>query len=76
MKGYSITKGLGENYGGTWKAVRNGFGWAYKCDDGRTADWRAHVGGFTGDDYIGSGLYLKGLDGTTQRVAFRPARDY
>lgn len=37
----SITEYLNENYGGTWRAVRNGFGWAYECDDGRAAQWYA-----------------------------------
>lgn len=59
--------------GGNWKAVRNGFGWRYESDDGRTADWRAHVGGFTGDDYTGSGLYVRSADGSMNRVEFRPA---
>lgn len=32
---------LTKNHGGNWKAVRNGFGWAYECDDGRSAAWYA-----------------------------------
>lgn len=64
---------LSRNVGGTWKAVRNGFGWAYESDDGRRAEWRAEVGGFCGDDDIGSGLYVFKGDGTHERVAFDPA---
>jgi hypothetical protein len=59
--------------GGTWKAVRDGFSWAYKCDDGRRADWRAHVGGFCGDDYVGSGLYVYAPGKAPEQVYFRPA---
>jgi hypothetical protein len=60
--------------GGRWKAVRNGFGWSYECDDGRRADWRGEVGGWSGDDYVGSGLYVYGQDGSGgHRVMYRPA---
>lgn len=48
----SLNKGLGyvprhiptylaTHFGGEWKARRDGFGWRYECDDGRTANWYA-----------------------------------
>ena len=31
-----LVKQLAEKLGGTWKAERYGFGWCWKCEDGRT----------------------------------------
>lgn len=31
-----IAAQLAERLGGSWRAVRDGFGWMYRCDDGRT----------------------------------------
>lgn len=32
----TITQQIARQLGGVWKAVRDGWGWMYECDDGRT----------------------------------------
>ena len=57
----SIAKNLAKHLGGKWTHVP--FYGRWECDDGeRAVQWRSVLGGFSGDEHVGSEawLYAKG----------------
>ena len=68
VKEISVKKYLQEKFGGKWEYNRYA-GATWECDDGKRVVRRCAIfGGYTGDDVVGSQLYLYQEGGPTIAV--------